>query len=234
MNSLGAAPVAGDAFGAIREGVAPRPAFSIGSYLASQRRLRGLSLEELESVTRIPRRSLERLESGAFDCQQDAFVRGFVRTVCGAIGLDECDTMARMLSGGEEAGRPGARVRRRPGTPRLGLALLAAFSVLLAIGCAFAGAVRLPEFAAEREAPVTAEVVMPRDYVRELLAEVRSAPPGTYARAVPVAPPPAMYLTPAPDPPLDALLPRQDAPPAVSSGPTVLSRAPGSARPALP
>lgn len=234
MNPLGAAPAAVNAFGAMREGVDARPTFSIGSYLSSQRRLRGLSLEELESVTRIPRRSLERLESGAFDCQQDAFVRGFVRTVCGAIGLDAGDTMARMLSGGDGSRRPGARARRRIRPPRLGLALLAAFSVLLAIGCAFAGAVHLPTFAVAKEASVTAEVVMPRDYVRELLAEVRSAPPGTHARAVPVASPPAMYLTPAPDPPLDALLPRPGAPAAVSSGPTVLSRPPGSALPSLP
>jgi hypothetical protein len=61
-------------------------AFSIGAYLREQRRLRGLSLEEVEAVTRIPRRALARLEAGAFDRQQDVYLRGFVRTVAVAIG----------------------------------------------------------------------------------------------------------------------------------------------------
>lgn len=70
---------------------------SIGAYIARQRKLRGISLEQLELLTRIPRRSLERLESGAFDAEPDGFVRGFVRTVSVAIGLDPDDTVTRML-----------------------------------------------------------------------------------------------------------------------------------------
>ena len=70
---------------------------SIGAYIARQRALRGISLEELALLTRIPRRSLERLESGAFDADPDGFVRGFVRTVSIAIGLDPDDTVTRML-----------------------------------------------------------------------------------------------------------------------------------------
>ena len=61
---------------------------SIGRYLARQRRLRGVSLDDLAAQTCIPRRSLERLEDGAFDRQADGFVRGFVRTVAAALGLD--------------------------------------------------------------------------------------------------------------------------------------------------
>lgn len=71
---------------------------SIGAYIARQRELRGISLEELEVATRIPRRSLERLESGAFDAEPDGFVRGFVRAVSVAIGLDPDDTITRMLA----------------------------------------------------------------------------------------------------------------------------------------
>ena len=74
------------------------PMPSIGTYLARQRRLRGIELEELAAVTKIPRRSLERLESGAFDGVTDGFVRGFVRTVADAIGLDPDDTVTRMLA----------------------------------------------------------------------------------------------------------------------------------------
>ena len=51
----------------------------IGRYIAQQRRLRGIDLAELAARTRIPRRSLERLEAGAFDQSPDGFSRGFVR-----------------------------------------------------------------------------------------------------------------------------------------------------------
>jgi hypothetical protein len=70
---------------------------SIGSYLAAQRRLRGISIEELAQQTRIPLRSLERLESGSFDKDVDGFVRGFVRTVAEALGLDPGETLNRTL-----------------------------------------------------------------------------------------------------------------------------------------
>lgn len=69
----------------------------IGEYLRRQRVLRGMSAEELASITRIPLRSLERLESGQFDGETDGFVRGFVRTVAIALGLDADDAIARML-----------------------------------------------------------------------------------------------------------------------------------------
>jgi hypothetical protein len=71
---------------------------AIGSYLRRQRELRGISAEELASLTRIPLRSLERLESGHFDANPDGFVRGFVRTVASALGLDPEDTVSRMLT----------------------------------------------------------------------------------------------------------------------------------------
>jgi cytoskeletal protein RodZ len=70
-----------------------------------------MSAEELASITRIPLRSLERLESGQFDGEIDGFVRGFVRTVANALGLDAEDTVSRML----REPVPGARERRTPG-----------------------------------------------------------------------------------------------------------------------
>ncbi|MBC8187549.1 MAG: helix-turn-helix domain-containing protein [Proteobacteria bacterium] len=69
----------------------------IGEYLRRQRVLRGMTAEELATITRIPLRSLERLESGQFDGETDGFVRGFVRTVATALGLDAEDTVSRML-----------------------------------------------------------------------------------------------------------------------------------------
>lgn len=72
-------------------------AASIGAYLKRQRLLRGLTVEDLAATTRIPLRSLERLEAGYFDGVTDGFVRGFVRTVAVALGLDADQTVARML-----------------------------------------------------------------------------------------------------------------------------------------
>jgi cytoskeletal protein RodZ len=70
---------------------------SIGEFLRGQRLLRGISLDELAAVTRIPRRSIERLEAGDFDAQPDGFARGFVRAVATALGLDPDDAVSRML-----------------------------------------------------------------------------------------------------------------------------------------
>ncbi len=69
----------------------------IGEYLRRQRMLRGVTAEELARLTRIPLRSIERLESGQFDGQSDGFARGFVRTVADALGLDVEDAVSRML-----------------------------------------------------------------------------------------------------------------------------------------
>lgn len=97
----------------------------IGPYLARQRRLRGISLDDLSSRTRIPLRSLERLESGAFDAAPDGFSRSFVRAVAAALGLDADDAVMRLLSEpppeDESSGVPGLP---RPG-PRLAMAALA-------------------------------------------------------------------------------------------------------------
>jgi len=105
--------------------------FSIGRYLAGQRELRGIALDELAARTKIPRRNLERLESGAFDAQTDAFVRGFVRTVAGALGLDAQEAVMRMVS--EPAGGDEERLRRRRARTTL-LSAVVIGALLLAIG----------------------------------------------------------------------------------------------------
>jgi len=119
-------------------GAAPER-FSIGRFLASQRQLRGISLDELSARTKIPRRNLERLESGAFDAQSDGFVRGFVRTVALALGLDSNEVMMRMS--GEPAGADEDALWRR----RMRVALLTAVLgglVLIALGLGLRQATR--------------------------------------------------------------------------------------------
>ena len=115
-------------------GAAPQDAatpFSIGRYLASQRQLRGISLDDLAARTKIPRRNLERLESGAFDGQSDGFVRGFVRTVAEALGLDARETLMRM------AGEPSPGDEQLLFRRRVRIAVLTAIAgamLLLALG----------------------------------------------------------------------------------------------------
>ncbi len=105
---------------------------SIGAYLSAQRRLRGISIEELAHQTRIPLRSLERLESGSFDADVDGFVRGFVRTVAAALGLDADEALNRALQ------EPGGGVQRQE-APRLSIkrVLVTLAGILLLAGLGF-------------------------------------------------------------------------------------------------
>jgi len=143
----------------VAAGPEPEP---IGAYLSRQRRLRGIGLDELARVTCIPLRSLERLESGAFDAAPDGFARGFVRTVAAALGLDPDDTVSRMLP----EMQPGVR-RRRPPLPESGAPWAAAVMTLLAVGLV---AVFLVERSTGPPTPaeLRAQQVVRRDVVREL------------------------------------------------------------------
>jgi len=144
---------------------------SIGSYLARQRRLRGVSVDELASLTRIPRRSLERLEAGAFDGTPDGFVRGFVRTVAEALGLDPVDAVNRLLREPREDEAlllARARHERRKLALRVGFAA-AALLVLLALG-------RLSVWLFAGESESNAPVVYRRDALRSLEAAPEAEP----------------------------------------------------------
>ena len=170
----------GEPGGVRRDTLEPSP---IGEYLRRQRVLRGVTIEELCADTRIPLRSLERLERGEFDGETDGFVRGFVRTVAIALGLDPDDTIARMLRepapGVWEGGPSGRRVKQG--------AVLSALAVVALIGFMLlqAGWRVLVEGDVERE------VVVWRDPVRSLAeaAGVEVDPAGEIEpRSAPVAP----------------------------------------------
>jgi hypothetical protein len=156
---------------------------SVGAYIARQRKLRGISLEELEGLTRIPRRSLERLESGAFDAAPDGFVRGFVRTVAIAIGLDPDDTVSRMLTEPDT----GARKRR---APDLSSAVAVALLVLLvAFGAGILltlAEIRPGQLAQPSAVPEDARVR--RDAVRALAISRGIIPETAAAGARPIVP----------------------------------------------
>ncbi len=159
------------------------PERSIGAYLARQRELRGISLEDLATLTRIPRRSLERLESGVFDQAPDGFVRGFVRTVAAALGLDPDEAVMRLLS------EPPADVEADGGvlpwpSP------LARWAVLAFAGLLVAGALGwlAASLGSRPGDPVTDGTVLRRDPIRELAREVEQR--GGASGTAPAAGPP--------------------------------------------
>ena len=140
---------------------------SIGGYLAMQRQLRGISREQLCGQTHIPLRSLERLESGAFDDIDDGFVRGFVRTVAGALGLDLDDTLARM-SQEPTSTRESPRALARTSLLRVGVLLGGLSLVLVSVGLVGVAVQLVP---GQNDA---SPLVIRRDHVRAL-AEARGA-----------------------------------------------------------
>ena len=140
--------------------------FSVGRYLAQQRSLRSISIEDLAEITKIPQRSLERLEAGVFDHHPDGFARGFVRTVAGALGLDPNEAVMRLL---REPPDDEAETRRHPGLR----VFTAAALVLLGLGVI--GVMLWGSTATLRSNPVDGKqsraIVLRRDVVRELARE---------------------------------------------------------------
>jgi hypothetical protein len=161
------------AVGAAKAGPTPRLGPErIGAYLARQRELRGISLDELAQQTRIPVRSLQRLEGGAFDVEPDGFARGFVRTVAIALGLPADETLARMLPEVEVEGEP--RLREPVRRALLALALLVVLAGAVgSIGwlASNGGRALAPGFRAGHDG-----LVVRRDPVRALAEE--TSPPG--------------------------------------------------------
>ncbi len=146
---------------------------AIGPYLARQRKLRGISIEDLCARTKIPRRSLERLESGAFDRAADGFTRGFVRTVATALGLDADDAVARLLT---EPPDDEAEAGYARGQLRRALALSAAAA--LAAGALVLMLWGIRSVWPTQPAPPEAGVLYRRDAVRALVDAVAvEAPP---------------------------------------------------------
>jgi len=155
-----------------REGEAAEAEASVGRYLARQRKLRGVSLDELASATRIPRRSIERLEEGAFDHDSDGFSRGFVRTVADSLGLDAEEAVLRLL--GEPADAGVAPAFRSEAYKRWAIvASLVVFVIAGGLGIwSLWGA---GEGGGEGARPTSTEVFLRRDVVRELAASQRDA-----------------------------------------------------------
>jgi cytoskeletal protein RodZ len=154
--------------------VAARAEGSVGRYLAGQRRLRNISLEELATLTKIPRRSLERLEAGLFDDVPDGFARGFVRTVAEALGLDSEEAVMRLMrEPPEDAAEGRGRRLLEQKTMFARAAVLAAIALL-----ALALWKLVAAWLAPIEAPVTGDVILRHDPVRALVQQEQAGAGG--------------------------------------------------------
>jgi len=140
---------------------------SVGRYLARQRQLRNISLDELATLTKIPRRSLERLEAGLFDAVPDGFARGFVRTVAEALGLDSEEAVMRLMrEPPEDTAGAGGRLVFEQKTMFARAAALAGIVLLALALWKLVGAWLAPV-----EAPGTRDVVRRHDPVRALVQQ---------------------------------------------------------------
>lgn len=69
---------------------------SPGEYLKRERELRGVFLPKVFEVTRVPFRYLQALESDDYaNLPHPTFVKGFIKTYCKFLGLDETDAVLR-------------------------------------------------------------------------------------------------------------------------------------------
>jgi len=100
---------------------------SLGTYLRQLRESRGASLEDIARSTRVGKGHLEALEEGIFsELPAPVFVRGFLRSYCGFLGVPPDEALVRYHEDlGETApvAAPGPRPTRQFGRPKRPVAL---------------------------------------------------------------------------------------------------------------
>jgi len=84
-----------------------------GSYLKSERELRGVTLDELFSKTKIPVRHLKALENNQFDeLPEEVFITGYIRSVAKVIGAQEDEVLSTYM----DIKKPAAIGTNKPST----------------------------------------------------------------------------------------------------------------------
>ena len=69
-----------------------------GSYLKAERKLRGVTLEELHAKTKIPIHYLQALEESQFDeLPGEVFTKGYIRSFAAVIGADEDEVLSTYI-----------------------------------------------------------------------------------------------------------------------------------------
>ena len=110
---------------------------SIGRVLKQEREERRVSIEELSSTTRIPRKSLECLEEDRFeDLPSGVFVRGFIKAYASAVDIDADEMLARFDEERPDSAAPpplaSVETNRGYGAILLVLAVAALFTIIVA------------------------------------------------------------------------------------------------------
>jgi cytoskeletal protein RodZ len=110
---------------------------SIGDYLKTERETRRLSIEEVSSTTRIPRRTLESLEDDRFeDMPSGVFVRGFIKAYASAVDINADEVLARFDEQSPKTLPPAplasVQSRRRYGAILLAITTAALFAIIVA------------------------------------------------------------------------------------------------------
>ncbi|MDO8427216.1 MAG: DUF4115 domain-containing protein [Deltaproteobacteria bacterium] len=91
---------------------------SPGEYLRRERELRGVSLSKIFEATRVPMRYLEALEADNYEIlPHPTFVKGYIKSYCKALGLDEVDAALRyeiyLREKAEKAERPKPAAKKK-------------------------------------------------------------------------------------------------------------------------
>ena len=124
---------------------------SIGALLKSERETRELSIQEVSSTTRIPRRTLESLEQNKFeDLPSGVFVRGFIKAYASAVEIDADEVLAQF-----DEERPAQILP----PPPAGIQRTRGYGLLLALTTAALFAIIVATFAMVRRAPAQNEAI---------------------------------------------------------------------------
>jgi cytoskeletal protein RodZ len=139
---------------------------SFGEHLKREREMRGVSLDEITTATRIATRFLEAIENERWDqLPGGVFNRGFVRAVARYLGLDEESTVAEyVLAVGDRPTVPvwtGSPPAVTPDRPWLAWILAAVVVLVLAVGAWFAVRRIIAWRASRHAAPVGAQSAAP-------------------------------------------------------------------------
>lgn len=151
----------------MQNGLAANP---VGERLRAAREAKGMSLDEVASVTRVPTRHLEHIESGDWDALPAAtYSVGFARAYANAVGLDGREVGAELRS---QLGAPQSSAATAPyepadpaRVPPRSLAVVAAVIAVLLVAGYFiwrGSAVEQPDPQAEAAAVDTPIIAQPK------------------------------------------------------------------------
>lgn len=156
---------------------------SLGSYLRELRQQRGVSIDEISRITRIPPRYLEALEQDDLGVlPAPVFIRGFVRAYCQAVG--ELPDEALSLYEPPKAAAPAAPSRSRSGPRSNAAPVLVSFVLLVVFGAALGGVTLLLQSGRPDEVTAVGSADGVAAAVAEADPEVATGPDSATADAV--------------------------------------------------